>query len=1209
MKQYNVPCWLISSIVSSCAIAPVPALAQVIPDGTTPTDAGTCGAICIINGGTVRGANLFHSFQDFNVNNGQAVRFTNPDGIANVLSRVTGGNPSTILGTLGVNGAANLFLLNPNGIIFGPDAQLDVRGSFLATTADSFLFPDSSEFSAVNPQAAPLLAINVPIGLQYGTTATDIFSQATLAVDPGQRLALVGGAVVLDESRLFAPGGRVELGGVGGVGTVELNDGFSLRFPETLARADVLLNAAEVNVRSLDVGEIAITAQTLDLLAGSRVRAGIAEGLGGVGSQAGDITLDATDTIRIGGASGISNAVLDAATGNAGNVFINTGSLSISDGSFVSTDVFNFAQGNAGDIVINTNALTVASDSLISARAFGTQGTGGNIAISARSLLVTDRSFVSTDAVPSEAEASPNPKNAGMVRIRAIDAVTLLNQSEISAFSNLGNGGDILIEANQLLVDTSNIDSYGAGGDAGDVTIRAANSVTLTDSRNLPVRGARIGAFTRESSGAAGRIVIETGNLTLRNYSVLATSDTAGFAGARSGEIVVRATEAIDLNNSDLSVISLVDGTGGRISIESGRLTVQNLSAVGASGVGTGSSGDIEIITGQLRVLSGGQITAQTASGTRGGDLTIRASDFVEVVGSGVETASELVDEPTSFLSRIGTDSNGSGDAGNLRIDTRWLLIRDGAQVGASAFGAGRGGRITVNASELVEITGVAELLGIASGGFLASNLSTLSSRAGDAGDVFINTGRLILRDGGLVLARTFGAGQGGRMIINAANTVEIVGFSSQTRIPSSLLVDTSGTGNAGELLIDTERLSIQDGGTIFAQTSNSGRGGTVNLSASDLVEVVGTSANGSTRSTINVGTGSGTGAGGRLAIATNRLNVNNGGLITVSTFGAGDAGELIINADESVNVIGTSANGRNSSEINAGTDSNARGRGGDLFISTQQLTVQDQAEVTVSSPDGQAGNLSITANAIRLNQGRLTAETGQSGDEAGANITLQGVDLLSMRDRSLISAEANGNANGGNITIDAADGFIIATPPGNPGSDIIANADRGNGGNIDITTQSLFGIEFRDRLTPDNDITASSRIGLAGTVAVNTPDVDPSRGLTALPTNLADASNQIVRSCSTNTTTTDELGNFVITGRGGLPMNPTEPLESEEVLTEWVSGGEVEGGSPIPLLPVYAPIVEAQTIAIASNGQVTLTAQALEATSSNPWQSFVCVP
>jgi filamentous hemagglutinin family protein len=103
------------------------------------------------------------------VGEGRGTYFANPIGIENILTRVTGGNSSNILGKLGVLGGANLFLLNPNGILFGANSSLDIQGSFLASTASSFTFPDGSEFRATNPQVPPLLTISVPLGLQYGS--------------------------------------------------------------------------------------------------------------------------------------------------------------------------------------------------------------------------------------------------------------------------------------------------------------------------------------------------------------------------------------------------------------------------------------------------------------------------------------------------------------------------------------------------------------------------------------------------------------------------------------------------------------------------------------------------------------------------------------------------------------------------------------------------------------------------------------------------------------------------------------------------------------------------------------------------------------------------------------------------------------------------------------------------------------------------------
>ncbi|MEQ8958180.1 MAG: filamentous hemagglutinin N-terminal domain-containing protein, partial [Coleofasciculus sp. C2-GNP5-27] len=146
--------------------------AQILPDNTLGAESSRITNVSdireLIEGGAIRGSNLFHSFEAFNIGEGQEAYFANPVGIESIFSRVTGNDPSAILGTLGVNGGANLFFLNPNGIIFGDKAQLDIRGSFVASTANRLVFDNGVEFSATNPESAPLLTINLTPGLQYG---------------------------------------------------------------------------------------------------------------------------------------------------------------------------------------------------------------------------------------------------------------------------------------------------------------------------------------------------------------------------------------------------------------------------------------------------------------------------------------------------------------------------------------------------------------------------------------------------------------------------------------------------------------------------------------------------------------------------------------------------------------------------------------------------------------------------------------------------------------------------------------------------------------------------------------------------------------------------------------------------------------------------------------------------------------------------------
>ncbi|MEO0684551.1 MAG: filamentous hemagglutinin N-terminal domain-containing protein, partial [Cyanobacteria bacterium J06649_11] len=156
----------------------VQAEAQLVPDNTLGKENSLVNSVDSVtkrvDGGAIRGSNLFHSFQEFNIGNGQSVSFSNPIGIKNILTRVTGKNASQIFGKLGVLGDANLFLINPSGIFFGENAKLDMGGSFIGSTANSLKLSDGTEFNAINPSINPILTISVPLGLQYGNNPGNI---------------------------------------------------------------------------------------------------------------------------------------------------------------------------------------------------------------------------------------------------------------------------------------------------------------------------------------------------------------------------------------------------------------------------------------------------------------------------------------------------------------------------------------------------------------------------------------------------------------------------------------------------------------------------------------------------------------------------------------------------------------------------------------------------------------------------------------------------------------------------------------------------------------------------------------------------------------------------------------------------------------------------------------------------------------------------
>ena len=206
----------------ACLVFQTSISAQVVPDNTLPQNSIVTNNL--ITGGTVSGTTLFHSFQEFSNPTGAAIVFSPNSGVQNIFARVTGTQRSLIDGLLAVNGGANLFLLNPNGITFGQNAQLRVNGSFIASTADSIQFAKGGEFSAKTPQAPPLLTISTPIGLQFGNRSASIVNQAiALSVPSGQTLGLAGGEIRLDNGTLTSLGGAIFLVSADSFGTVQLN--------------------------------------------------------------------------------------------------------------------------------------------------------------------------------------------------------------------------------------------------------------------------------------------------------------------------------------------------------------------------------------------------------------------------------------------------------------------------------------------------------------------------------------------------------------------------------------------------------------------------------------------------------------------------------------------------------------------------------------------------------------------------------------------------------------------------------------------------------------------------------------------------------------------------------------------------------------------------------------------------------------------------
>ncbi len=274
--------WLIGGVFGAC-LAVSPVYGQIVPDRTTNTSIlNDCQNACSITGGTVGGQNLFHSFQEFNVRTGESVYFSDP-GVANIFSRVTGGNLSKIFGSLGVSGDANLFLLNPNGIVFGGGASLDLNGSFLATTADRIEFGDRHFSSLPSPQENLALLTIDPSALfvnQMGQNhPIELNSEALLSVPEGENITLVGtqatkerAGITIANSTIQAPQGNVTVAALKDSGRVELEDNLKLNFPDDLVKGDIsLLGGSAIEVSGVGGGSVQIAGDRVTLTEESQV--------------------------------------------------------------------------------------------------------------------------------------------------------------------------------------------------------------------------------------------------------------------------------------------------------------------------------------------------------------------------------------------------------------------------------------------------------------------------------------------------------------------------------------------------------------------------------------------------------------------------------------------------------------------------------------------------------------------------------------------------------------------------------------------------------------------------------------------------------------------------------------------------------------------------------------------------------------------------
>ena len=694
---------LSSALVFICLLLfPSKTFAQIIPDGSLGNESSRTVSDTInnlpsdrISGGATRGSNLFHSFREFNIGEGRGAYFVNPNGISNIFTRITGSNRSNILGTLGVQGNANLFLINPKGIVFGPNARLDLRGSFLGSTADSIVFNNGFEFSSANPQAAPLLTVNIPVGLRFRGNPGAIVNQSTatgslnqpavpipipitdrvgLAVDQSQTLALVGGDIQVNNGNLTANGGQIILGSVASSGLVNFAStplGLTFNYDNIQNFGNIqisdksLINTSgvgggKVEIRggnvtlsgsriygltlgNIDSRGIDITAQNVQIKDGAQIST-----LTLGGGAGGNINIRATDSVEMSGlgVEGYQQVVIK---------YLVSGTVDPFDPQFV---LFNGTSGagSGGNITINTASLLMRNGVVGSGITFGA-GSGGNLNIRANTFEMVGSGI-----------------------------------NNATAKESIGPGGSINLDVQRLIMRDGSLlgsTSY-SDGPSGNINVKAAESIELSNSGPRTAVSTGISTLSIGSNGKAGDITVDTKRLSLSDGSAftLGTGVLVGrflFSqkGGPAGNLTVRASESVEIAG-----ISQLLTSGN-----------QNASALTSGTLSSSRGGNIRVDTPRLTVRDGGIVSTSSVGVGDGGDITINA-DRIEVIGSGNKGL--FVSAIDASVGKVfGNNPDAKANAGELNLNARQLIVRNGATVTVQATGTGRAGNINVVADSI----------------------------------------------------------------------------------------------------------------------------------------------------------------------------------------------------------------------------------------------------------------------------------------------------------------------------------------------------------------------------------------------------------------------------------------------------------------------------------------------------------------------------
>ncbi|MBE9011079.1 filamentous hemagglutinin N-terminal domain-containing protein [Pseudanabaenaceae cyanobacterium LEGE 13415] len=900
--------WLSTIALSSVSIA------QVVPDTTFSSEQSTVTSETVrglpsdlIRGGAIRGINLFHSFSSFNIPEGRGAYFANPDAIRNIFARVTG-ERSQIFGRLGVLGDANLFLINPNGVVFEQNSSLDVGGSFVVTTADAIQFGDRGSFSATAPGSPTSVLTVDPSAFVFNRVPTgaivnrSISSSATspisgLQVRDGKNLLFVGGNIEFDRGIVATAGGRIELAGLAGAGVIGLDPELRLNVPSNQERANLSLsNDAQVAAIGTDLGrgEIIVNAHQLTATGGGRIFV-----LRNTSGESGNLVVNAA-TLELSGygnlPSGIFQGVFPGVHGLGGTLIVNAQQIRIMNGAAIFST--NAGSGEGANLQIRADSIDLSGtvDPLNNRFSSGlgstttATGNAGSVSVSTRTLRIFNGATLST--------SSRGSGQGGNLQIRAKAIELVGDGTSLGSLAYAeGNAGNVaLLTENLSIRDGAFIATSTYGGGRGGTLQVEANEIDIVGRTSDDVFSSFLGSLSFPNAGDAGNVSIVARNLSIRNGAAVTTSSRSS-------------------------------GNGGLLQIKADSITLigvskeERSSLMGSLAFSKGNAGNVTVSVGTLNIRDRARLTTTTDGTGRGGDLQVEAGEINLSEGASLESLADA-----------------EGNAGNMSVTAKILNIRSGAFVATSSRRTGNGGNLQVRADSIT-------LTGRSPDDQASSFLGSLAFRSGNAGATEVTARLIRILSGAVLSTSSLGQGQGGNLVVNA-DAIEIIGVSPVRQFGSGLLSRAAATGNAGNVAVTTKLLEIRDGGLLSTSAFREGQGGDLKINA-DLINL--------TRGEISARS-QGRGNSGNIQIrAGDRLNALNSSITSSSN--QATAGSISIRAG--------SIRLRENSDIRTETRGIER-RGGNITLTARDyILALEDSDILAFSVAGQGGNITFNTPAF----------------------------------------------------------------------------------------------------------------------------------------------------------------------------------------------------------------------------------------------------